>query len=377
MELSCLVRRGLTINFIKAVKERRKVMKKIVSVVISLTLLLGVFSLTGCGSSDDSEDVVTINVYTWTEYIPDSVIEKFEEETGIKVNHTTYSSNEDMLAKVKSEDEGTYDVIQPSDYMVEQMAAQGMLQELDLDVLTNLSNIGDEYMSPSYDPDNTYSVPYLGGVAAIAVNTAMVTDEITSYDDLFNEAYENSIVLLDDFRAIIGITARSLGYSMSTTDTDELAEIREKLLTIKSNVKLYDSDSPKSALISGECSLACVWSAEIALAMEEVSTIEIVYPEEGAYLFMDNWAIPTGSDNVDAAMEFINFMLDAENMALILEEFPYLCPNTAAVELMGEEYSSNLAKNPPSEVIANGEYIQNLDTETLEIYDEMWTELKQ
>ncbi len=352
-------------------------MKKIVSIVISLALLLGIFSLTGCGSSDDSEDVVTINVYTWTEYIPDSVIEKFEEETGIKVNHTTYSSNEDMLAKVKSEEEGTYDVIQPSDYMVEQMAAQGMLQELDLDVLTNLSNIGDEYMSSSYDPDNTYSVPYLGGVAAIAVNTDMISDEITSYDDLFNPDYENSIVLLDDFRCIIGITARSLGYSMSTTDTDELAEIREKLLTIKSNVKLYDSDSPKSALISGECSLACVWSAEVALAMEEVSSIEVVYPEEGAYLFMDNWAIPTGSDNVDAAMEFINFMLDAENMALVLEEFPYLCPNTAAVELMGEEYSSNIAKNPPSEVIANGEYIQNLDTETLEIYDEMWTELKQ
>lgn len=114
----------------------------------------------------------------------------------------------------------------------------------------------------------------------------------------------------------------------------------------------------------------------MALAMDENPDIEVVYPEEGAYLFMDNWVIPKGAKNIDAAMEFINYLLDAENMAKVLEEFPYMCPNTAAIALMGDEYAANLAKNPPSEVIAKGEFIKNLDTDTLAVYDQMWTELK-
>lgn len=352
-------------------------MKKLLSLFTACTLLTASASvLTGCGSSDSSGENGTINIYTWTEYIPDSVIKDFEKETGIKVNMSTFSSNEDMLAKVKSEEEGAFDIIQPSDYMIEQMASQGMLEKLDTSKLTNLSNIDAQYLNPSYDPGNQYSVPYLGGVEAMAVNTAMVSDEIVSYSDLFDPQYTNQIVLLDDFRAVIGMTARSLGYSMSTSDPAELAEIKAKLLSIKPNVKLYDSDSPKSALISGECSLASVWSAEVALAMDEVSTIKVVYPEEGAYLFMDNWAIPKGAKNVDGAMQFIDYMLDAEHMSKVLEEFPYLCPNGAAIKLMGSEYAANQAKNPPAEVIEKGEYIKNLDNDTLAVYDQMWTELK-
>ncbi|WP_182432690.1 polyamine ABC transporter substrate-binding protein [Anaerobutyricum hallii] len=309
--------------------------------------------------------------------MPDSVIQKFEKETGIKVNVSTYSSNEDMLAKVKSESEGTYDIIQPSDYMVEQMSSQGMLEELKTDELKNLSNIGESYLNPSYDPGNKYSVPYQGGVAGIAVNTSKVKKNITSYADLFDSSLKNSIVALDDYRAVIGMTARSMGYSMNETDPAILSKIQDKLLTLKNNVKLYDSDSPKSALISGDCTVGYVWSAEIALAMEENPDIKVVYPKEGAYLFMDNWAIPKGAKNYDNAIKFIDFMLDSENAQMVLEEFPYLSPNTKAVEAMGEDYAKNEAKNPPEEVIKNGEYVKNLDADTLKTYDEMWTKLKQ
>lgn len=334
--------------------------------------------LTGCGSKETNAgaDAGELNLFIWTEYVPDSVIEKFKEETGIKVNVTTFSSNEDMLAKVKSEAPGAYDVIQPSDYMVAQLISQGMVAELDKDVLTNLGNIGEEYLNPSYDPGNVYSVPYQGGVAAIAVNTDKVDMEITSYDDLFDPALANSLVVLDDFRAIIGMTARSMGYSMNETDPAKLEEIKEKLLTLKTNVKLYDSDSPKSALISGDCSVGMIWNAEIALSMAENSNIEIVFPEEGPYVFMDNWCVTKESPNYDNAMKFINFMMDPEVTRMVLDEFPYLNPNKTAVEAMGEEYSENPAKNPPAEVIASGEYVENLDVDTLAIYDEMWTELK-
>lgn len=351
--------------------------RRVISVLLTTVMAL---SLTACGGGSSSEssskDGGELNLYVWTEYIPDSVISDFEDETGIKVNMSTFSSNEDMLAKVKSESEGAFDVVQPSDYMVEQMIAQDMLEKIDTEKLTNLSNIGEAYLKPSYDPTGEYSVPYMGGVAAMAVNTDKISTEVTKYADLFTEDFKNSLVVLDDFRAVIGMSARSLGYSMNETDTAKLDEIKVQTLSLKDNIKLYDSDSPKSALISGDCAAGYCWSAEIALAMDENPSIEIVYPEEGAYLFMDNWAIPKGAKNVEAATEFINYMLKAETAQAVSEEFPYLQPNDAAVELLGEDYVNNPAKNVPADVIEKGEYIQNLDTDTLAIYDGIWTELK-
>ena len=337
-------------------------------------LVLSLAGFTGCGKKSASNG--ELNIFTWTEYVPESVIEDFEKEYGIKVNWTTFSSNEDMLAKVKTESAGTYDIVQPSDYMVEQMIAQDMLMELDKDVITNIENIDSAFLDPSYDPGNKYSVPYQGGVAAIAVNTDKVSKEITSYDDLFSEDLKGSIVSLDDYRAVIGMTARSMGYSMNETDTDKLAKVEEKLLKLKDNVKVYDSDSPKNSLISGDCTVGYCWAAEIALAQEENPAIKIVFPKEGPYVFMDNWAVLKTAKNSENAMKFINYMLDSETSQKVSEEFPYLNPNAKAVEELGDEYKSNEAKNPPADVIASGEYVSNLDTDTLAIYDAMWTKLK-
>lgn len=348
--------------------------KRIVCVALSLMLVLSLAGFTGCGKKSASNG--ELNIFTWTEYVPESVIEDFEKEYGIKVNWTTFSSNEDMLAKVKTESAGTYDIVQPSDYMVEQMISQDMLMELDKDVITNIENIDSAYINPSYDPGNKYSVPYQGGVAAIAVNTDKVSKEITSYDDLFSDDLKGSIVALDDYRAVIGMTARSMGYSMNETDTDKLAKIEEKLLKLKDNVKVYDSDSPKNSLISGDCTVGYCWAAEIALAQEENPAIKIVFPKEGPYVFMDNWAVLKTAKNSENAMKFINYMLDSETSQKVSEEFPYLNPNAKAVDALGDEYKSNEAKNPPADVIASGEYVSNLDTDTLAIYDAMWTKLK-
>ena len=160
-------------------------------------------------------------------------------------------------------------------------------------------------------------------------------------------------------------------------DPAKLEEVAGKLMELKKNVALYDSDSPKSALISGDCSAGMIWSAEIAMAMEEVPSIKVVYPDEGAYLFFDNWVVTKDSPNYDNAIAWINFIMDPENMAMVLEEFPYLCANTDAIAIMGDEYSGNPAKNPPADAIAKGSYVENLDSETLDIYNEMWTRLKE
>ena len=335
--------------------------------------------VSGCGGSGSKTDTSKgeLNIFVWTEYVPQTVIDKFEKETGIKVNMSTYSSNEDMLSKVKTETAGAYDIVQPSDYMVAQMISQDMLKELDFDKLPNFSNIGESYKNPSYDPGNVYSVPYLGGAGAIAVNTKKVSMDIKSYDDLFDPSLKGQLVVLDDFRAVIGMTARSMGYSISEKDPEVLSKISDKLMELKDNVVLYDSDSPKSALIAGDCGAGMIWSAEVAMAMEENPDIKVVYPEEGPYLFLDNWCITKEAKNYDNAITFINFMMDPDNMVLVLNEFPYMCANEKAIEKMGEDYSSNPAKNPPADVISKGEYVQNLDSDVLDIYSSMWTKLKE
>ncbi len=361
-------------------------MKKRLLVLVS-ALSLTAMCMTGCGDTGAGQAKAAeggtadgkgeLNLFVWTEYLPDSVVEKFEKESGIKVNVSTYSSNEDMLAKVKSEAPGAYDVLQPSDYMVAQLISQGMLKELDFSKLPNFSHISESYKDPSYDPGNVYSVPYMGGAGAIAVNTDKVDIDITSYEDLFDPSLEGRLVVLDDFRAVIGMTNKAMGFDLNETDQAKLSSVSGKLMELKKNVALYDSDSPKSALISGDCDAGMIWSAEIAMAMEEVPSIKVVYPEEGAYLFFDNWVVTKDSPNYDNAMEWMNFMMDPENMAMVLEEFPYLCANTDAIAIMGEDYSSNPAKNPPAEAISKGSYVENLDSEILELYSDMWTKLKE
>ena len=157
-------------------------MKKFTSVILAALLLVSALSLSGCGASESKASAGELNLYVWTEYLPQEVIDEFTNQTGIKVNVTMYSNNEEMLSKVKSSTEGTYDVIVPSDYMVENMVTQGLLEKLDMTQIENIKNIDSAYLKQSFDPDNSYSVPYRGGVCELVVNTTMVTEEISSYN---------------------------------------------------------------------------------------------------------------------------------------------------------------------------------------------------
>lgn len=347
-----------------------RMFKKMVSVLL---ISISVLSLGGCGGSKASKE--TLNVFNWTEYMPDSVLKLFEEETGIKVNYSTYSSNEDMLAKVQSEASGTYDIVIPSDYMVELMAKQGLLEEINKENIPNLKNISPAYLDQYYDRGNVYTLPYLGGVATLCVNTSKVSEPITSYKQLFDSQYKNSLVVLDDPRIIIGMVAKSMGYTVSETDDTVLDEIKGKLLELKPNIVSYDSDSPKSIMIDGTASIGCIWNAEIAMSISENPDIEIVFPEEGAVLFLDNMAIPKGSKNKENAEKFIDFILKPEIAKMIVEEFPYLTPNDGAIALLGDEYINNQACNPPAAEIAKGEYVKEVG-DKIGVYDAMWTELK-
>ena len=246
-----------------------------------LLLILTIMLLTGC---DKKEEKRVLNVLNWSSYIPSSVITNFEKETGIKVNYMTYSSNEELLAKISMAKQGTYDLIFPSDYMVEIMISRGVIEPIDKDRLNNIDNLDIEYMNMSYDPGNLYTLPFIATSTVLSVNREIIEEEINSYNDLLNPKYKDEIVLIDDQRIIIGMALLANGFDMNSTDTTELRIAKNWLLKLKDNVKAYDSDSPKNFLISKEASLAVLWNAEGALANLENNQIENIFPIEGTAL---------------------------------------------------------------------------------------------
>ena len=341
-------------------------MKKIILLFIIIILL------TGC---DKREEKRVLNVLNWSSYIPSSVITNFEKETGIKVNYMTYSSNEELLAKISMAKEGTYDLIFPSDYMVEIMISRGIIAKIDKDRLNNIYNIDSEYMDMSYDPGNLYTLPFIATSTVIAINRENIHDEINSYNDLLNPKYKNEIVLIDDQRIIIGIALLANGFDMNSTNTTELRVAKHWLLKLKNNIKAYDSDSPKNFLISKEASLAILWNAEGALANLENNHIENIFPVEGTALSTDNFAIPKGARNISELYEFIDYILRPDVMAEIIDFYPYKCINSKSYDYFSDDYKNNLAANFSSDVVKNGHFVKNIG-ESISLYDKLWAEIK-
>lgn len=351
-------------------------MKKI-SRIFSLILVVSMMTVlvSACGAGGSSKSKGELNLFNWTEYMPQTVLDAFQKEYGIKVNYTTYSSNEEMLAKIKSGEKGMYDLAVASDYMVNTMATEGVIQKLDKSKISNLKNINATYLGMEFDPSNDYSVPYMISNAILCYNKEKVPEGIKSFKDTFDPKYKNSIVCLDDMRMVTGMAAIALGYSVNETDPAKLEEIKQKLISLKPNVKVFDSDTPKSSMISGETSIGYMWCAEVTLAMQENENIVPVYPEEGLVLMVDNFVIPDGAKNKENAELFIDFILRPEISKLISDEFPYVNPNAAAFDLLPESFKNNPASNPPEEEMKKGQLLKNLGDKT-KLYDDLWTEFK-
>ena len=332
-----------------------KILKKII-------LFSAIIILTGCHSSN-SKNVV--NVLNWSSYIPDEVISDFEKETGIKVNYGTYSSNEELLAKVNSSKTGTYDVIFPSDYMVELMKERGLIQKIDRTRFTNLGNINSLFLNQDYDLYNDYSLPFLSTIVVVAVNRNHIKDNIDSYNDLLNDRYRNNIVMLDDQRIVIGMALLALGYDMNETNEEALEKAKNWLLELKSNIKAYDSDSPKSFFITEEADIGVMWNAEAELARSNNSNIEIIDPSEGHAISTDNYAIVDGAKNLDNAYLFIDYLLENSISDRITKEYPYISPNKIK--------QNSVIK--PDTIFNNGYYVKNIGS-NIRDYDKLWADIK-
>ena len=336
-----------------------------------------------CPEPNPRVDVTSteLNLFVWTEYIPQDMTECFEKVYGIKVNRDEYSSNEEMYAKISAG--GTnYDLVQPTDYIVALMIRKQLLQKFDQARLPNMKNYDPIYMNLEFDPGNAYTLPYQAGVDAIVYNADKVKTPPVAWADLWKPEYAGRMVFLDDSRVTIGLTLLTLGFDPNTTDPAQLDQAKAKLATLVPNVKLFDSDSPKTALIAGDVDLGMTWTGEAFLAQQENPAIKFVYPTEGAMLWQDNWAIPVGGPHMDAAYAWLNYSLQGDVFWLMLRDFPYINPDKAALDYakdnqpeLYKKYMGSNITNVPLDVVAKGHRIKDVG-DALPLYDQIWTEVK-
>lgn len=350
--------------------------KKISIILASLFLIVSTMGYGFWSAGKKIAPKEVLNVFNWSEYLPQSVIDKFEETYNIKVNYSTFSSNEEMLAKLMAGG-AQYDIAVASDFMVEILIKQCIIQEVNKDNLPNLKNIGSQFLNLPFDKGNKYSVPYMWLAGIIAVDTSKVPEgAVTSYADLWKSDFKNSITLLDDERVIIGMTLKKLGYSLNETSPEALAKAKEELKKLQANVKAYDSDSPKTSLINGESKMIFAWGAEGSLAKRENPNIKMVIPKEGLFLQQDNFVIPKNAPNVKAAELFMNFLMEPEISAEISQAFPYGNTNAAAYPLIDKSIMEDEGIYPPEEELKRGEYLKDIG-DSIKLYDEIWSAVKQ
>ncbi len=290
----------------------------------------------------------SLNLFCWSEYIPQTVLDGFTKETGIKVNYETYGSNEEMLAKLLPS-KGKYDLIVPSEYVVEALAKRNKLAPLDMSKIPNFKNIGKEYKGFPFDPENKFSVPYMTGSVGIVVNTDKVKDEIKGYKDVFQPKFKNRIVVLNDNREIVSWALSTAGIDINDVTPATIEKIKPILKEWLPLVKVYDSDSPKTALLGGDVDLGIVWGGEAAILYAEDKKFKYILPAEGAHRFIDCISIPVGAPHPDAALAFIDYILRPEVSKLISDAFPYTNPNLEARKLLSPEQMANPASYPPGQ----------------------------
>lgn len=354
-------------------------MKKIVKKVLAVMLIsvLGMTILSACGSSSGGENGV-VYVYNWGEYIDPETIEMFEEETGIKVVYDEYETNEIMYPKVEA-GAVNYDVVCPSDYMIQKMIDNDLLQEINWANIPNASNIGEQYYAQSeeFDPGNKYSVPYCWGTVGILYNKTMVDEPIDSWTVLWYEKYENNILMQDSVRDAFMVALKVNGHSMNSMDEAELQAAKELLIEQKPLVQAYVVDQVRDKMIGGEAAIGVIYSGEAIFTQRENPDLEYVIPKEGTNVWIDSWCILKDAENVENAEKFIDFMCRPDIALMNFEYITYSTPNDAARELIeDDDIRNSTIAFPDLSQYENLETFSYLGEEGDEMYNNLWKEIK-
>lgn len=349
---------------------------KLFTIVFSRLGCVMLILIMGCGGKSTNDDRMTnrLNFYNWSYYIADETIPNFEDEYGVRVRYDNYSSNSEILAKLQAGASG-YDLIVPSDYMVEIMIHLGLLQELNFENIPNFENIDPRFKNLPFDSGNRYSIPYQWGTTGIGVNTRFVQEYEESWNLLWDERYRGRISVLDDMRSGLVPALKLLGYSVNTRSESELMEARDLMISQKPLVRTYSSETYMDLLKSGDIWIAHGWSGDIYQVTKENPDVIYFVPKEGSYIWVDNLVIPRGAPNKFTAETFINYLLRPEVSAAISNYTGYSSPNRAAYPFIREEFFENATMYPDDEAMANLEFMTDVG-EATRIYGRMWNEVK-
>lgn len=345
-------------------------MKKI-SLLVALIMVLSLFAAAVPAVAEE-----TLVVYNWYDYIDESVIADFEAETGIKVKYVCFTTNEEMYVKLTA-GASAYDVLFPSDYIIERLIRDDMLATIDMSLVPNAAGLLDWLQDPQYDADNQHSIPYMWGTVGILYNSAYVDEEITSWKSIFDPKYQDDVFMLDSIRDSIGMTLKMLGYSLNTREEAALEAAKATLIQQKLDgiVQGYMVDEVKDKMIGGEAAMAMMWSGDAMYSIMENEDLVYVVPEEGSNVWVDAMCIPKNSQHIEAAHKFINFLCRPDIAYRNFEYIYYCTPIAEVYEMMDEDELSYTGLNPSQEVIDRCEFFHDI-SEYMDIYNKIWMDIR-
>lgn len=347
---------------------------KALKIIFMLSIIISTsFFFSGCkaGGQDSSK---VLNVYNVGDYIDESLIKEFEKKTGIKVQYSTYDTNEMMYQKVKS-GSTKYDLIFPSDYMVQKMSNEGLLKKINYNNIPNYKYIDKEFLNSKYDPENLYSVPYMWGTLGIVYNKNLVDEKVDNWDILWDQKYRRNILMFDSVRDTMGVALKKLGYSMNTKNPKEIEEATKLLIKQKPLVLAYVNDDGKDRMIGNEATMGIFYSGDVPMMKEENPDLEYAIPKEGSNIWTDAICIPNTADNQDWAEAFINFLCDPDVNARNTEYIGYSTPISEGRKKLPKEMREDPSLYPDKDIIKKCEAFLDLGS-TIKIYDKSWIQLK-
>lgn len=368
-------KKNVPVRFGRARKIGRFFFQRLIPVAMAVLIVIGGFIY---GQKDGVSGNGQVIVYNWGEYIDPEIIDLFEEETGIDVIYEEFETNEIMYPKIQS-GAIAYDVVCPSDYMIQRMIENDLLAEINYDHIPNLKYIGDNYMKMTrqFDPENKYSVPYLWGTVGILYNKKMVDEPVDSWGILWDKKYEDSILMQDSVRDAFAVALKYLGYSLNSTDLDELEAAKNLLIEQKPLVQAYVIDQVRDKMIGGEAALGVIYSGEALYCQQENPDLDYVIPKEGTNIWIDSWVIPKNAKNVENAEAFINFLCRPDIAKMNFDYITYSIPNTAGRDLIEDESLRNSPiAFPDDSKLENCETFRFLGDDNDALYNRLWREIK-
>ena len=364
-----------TLNVKKSQKAVHFVLRKVVPAIMAVVVIAGGIFYS---SKEDLSGTNQVIVYNWGEYLDPEVITLFEKETGINVVYEEFETNEIMYPKVQS-GAIAYDVVCPSDYMIQRMIENDLLAELNFDNIPNVKNIGQEYFKQSrqFDSENKYSVPYCWGTVGILYNKTMVDEPIDSWSVLWDKKYIDNILMQDSVRDAFAVALKYKGHSLNSTDLDELEEAKELLIEQKPLVQAYVIDQVRDKMIGNEAAIGVIYSGEAIYTQLENPNLEYVIPKEGSNVWIDSWVIPKNAKHKENAEAFINFLCRPDIAKMNFDYITYSTPNTAARELIEDPAIRNSKiAFPDASELERCETFQFLGDKNDAIYNKLWREIK-